>query len=123
MTKVLLIEDDLCVQFTLAKLLKLSGHEIYVASDGEDAIVQLRRGISFSLILCDIDMPVMDGFRCLDHISQSSKEYALLPFIFMSAYVDQRIVERVKKTSAICVLRKPVSIDILKAIFIALRID
>jgi CheY-like chemotaxis protein len=123
MARILLIEDDPCVQFALEKLLELSGYEVQVASNGEDALAQLQQGNGFNVVLCDIEMPVQDGFHCLECASKLHGDGPPPPFIFMSAYVDQHVIERVEQTSAFCVLKKPIGHDILRSLFLALEIE
>jgi CheY-like chemotaxis protein len=66
MPKILLIEDDLSVQFTLKKLLAFLGNEVDTACNGEEGLIKIQRKTFFDVIICDIDMPTMDGFCFLE---------------------------------------------------------
>jgi len=61
---ILVVEDDRNVRWVLEELLKDEGYEVEVACHGQEAIeILLHR--SFSLILLDLQMPVMDGWMFL----------------------------------------------------------
>ncbi|HYN87372.1 MAG TPA: response regulator, partial [Ardenticatenaceae bacterium] len=59
--KVLVVEDDVGLQETLAAVLEFEGYEVLIARDGIEALEVLGNGIP-GLILLDLMMPRMDGF-------------------------------------------------------------
>jgi DNA-binding response OmpR family regulator len=63
--KILLVEDDLVTQRLLKKYLEDDGYEVTIASDGVDALMCLG-GKCFDLIISDIMMDSMSGFRLLE---------------------------------------------------------
>jgi len=60
--KILIVEDELILQETLAYNLKHQGYEVETASDGQTAIDKAKQ-IKPDLILLDIMLPGMDGFE------------------------------------------------------------
>ncbi len=60
--RVLLVEDNPVNQKLVMRLLEKRGHNIVVASNGQDALDVLAR-VSFDLVLMDVQMPVMDGIE------------------------------------------------------------
>jgi DNA-binding response OmpR family regulator len=62
MTRILLVEDDSDLAFSLEDDLKVEGYEIETVSDGESACRRGRTG-DFDLILLDIVLPRKDGFE------------------------------------------------------------
>jgi DNA-binding response OmpR family regulator len=62
MTRILLVEDDTDLAFSLEDDLKVEGYEIETVSDGESACRRSRTG-DFDLILLDIVLPRKDGFE------------------------------------------------------------
>jgi CheY-like chemotaxis protein len=78
MPKVLLIEDDYSFQFTLKKLLECLGYTVIIADNGSDGLLQHRRHSSIDIIICDVDMPLLDGFQFLQHLKQSNKSFQRL---------------------------------------------
>lgn len=62
-TKILVIEDDVDVRDTLQRLLSAMGYDVRVAVDGATAMRILREGWTPRVILLDLMMPNMDGYR------------------------------------------------------------
>ncbi|MDR2201010.1 MAG: response regulator [Puniceicoccales bacterium] len=121
MAKILFIEDDLSVQFTLKKLMECFGYTVIVANDGPEGLAQYKKyNPSIDIIICDIDMPYWDGFQFLQQLKMLGGETP--PFVFISAYVDRNIVRKVSKLPEVdCIIKKPVDQEILKTILIAIR--
>ena len=89
--RILLIEDNNDVRETTAAILELSQYEVLTARNGKDG-VELALKERPDLIICDIMMPVLDGYGVL-HLLSRNKETAHIPFIFLTAKaerVDQR---------------------------------
>jgi len=60
--RVLIVEDNVDAAETLRELLLMWGHEVEVAHDGA-AGVELARAFRPEILLCDIGLPVMDGYE------------------------------------------------------------
>jgi DNA-binding response OmpR family regulator len=73
MVKILLVEDDPFLIDIYQKKLKDSGFEVEVAKDGEIALDLLKKG-NFDLMLLDIVLPRIDGWKVLEEIEQMKKE-------------------------------------------------
>ena len=63
--RVLLVEDDLPLATTIAKLLRARGHEARVAASAEEATEAIRTGYRPTLILLDINLPGDSGWSFL----------------------------------------------------------
>ncbi|HXT95919.1 MAG TPA: response regulator [Polyangia bacterium] len=59
---VLIVDDDQAVLDGIGELLESEGYGVATATDGQDALNQLRRGLQPSVILLDLMMPRMDGW-------------------------------------------------------------
>jgi len=59
---VLIVDDDRAILDGLGELLEGEGYAIATATDGVDALAQLRAGLRPCVILLDLMMPVMDGW-------------------------------------------------------------
>ena len=79
--KLLLVEDDLALHKSLAKLLKKSGMVVDSAYDGQEGLDFLDYS-SYDLAIVDVMMPVLDGFGFLETIRQKGLD---LPVIFLTA--------------------------------------
>ena len=69
MSRILLIEDNHDLAFGLSNNLEIEGHEVELAADGREGLARIRSG-NHALILLDLMLPEMDGFRVLRTIRQ-----------------------------------------------------
>jgi len=86
MYKILVIEDNLEVRENLAERLELANYEVIIAENGKIG-VELALAHLPDLILCDIMMPIMDGYNVL-HILNNKVQTATIPFIFLTAKTE-----------------------------------
>lgn len=80
---VLLVEDNEINQQVAKELLELSGLNVTIANNGQNAIDTLAGG-EFDVVLMDVQMPVMDGYTATRKIRQEER-YKELPIIAMTA--------------------------------------
>ena len=107
---VLCIDDD---SFTLAHLKDaLSGHYKLLFAIDPDVGFELAVKKQPDLILLDLNMPNMSGFELADLTSHLglTKE---IPFIFMSAFASDEIVDKANKMGAAGFMKKPVDNELL----------
>lgn len=86
---VLIVEDDFIERNGLGKLLRKKGYEVQSAANGQEALELLRSGFEPSLILLDMLMPVLDGWRFLREF-QNNGSASTIPIVVMSASVLSR---------------------------------
>ena len=79
MSKILLVDDDVELTDLLAKILQLTGFEIDVANNGEEALEKLNE--SHQLVLLDVMIPVLNGIETLKKIRQTSN----IPVMMLTA--------------------------------------
>ena len=87
MKKILIIEDDLIMRENMAELLTLVGYKINTAEDGKVGVEKAKSFLP-DLIICDIRMPVLDGYGVL-HILSKEVSTASIPFIFVTAKTER----------------------------------
>jgi CheY-like chemotaxis protein len=84
MARILVVDDDSVIRELLVEVLEdESDHEVIVASNGQEALDQLGRH-PVDAIVCDINMPVMDGFELVRNV-RAHPELQDLPVLMMSA--------------------------------------
>ncbi|BAT53998.1 CheA Signal Transduction Histidine Kinases STHK [Nostoc sp. NIES-3756] len=66
---VLIIDDSINVRRFLALTLEKGGYQVEQAKDGEDAWEKLENGLKVQAVICDIEMPRLDGYGFLDRIN------------------------------------------------------
>ena len=65
--KVLYVEDAAVIRDTIARLLEISGYEVAYAKNGEEG-VDMTLSWKPDVVLMDLRMPVMDGFKAINQI-------------------------------------------------------
>ncbi len=92
MKKILLIEDNTEIRENMAEILELAGYDVVAAENGKSGI-SLALNAKPDLILCDIMMPVLDGYGVL-HMLQKNPELQTIPFIFLTAKSEQTEIRK-----------------------------
>jgi signal transduction histidine kinase len=104
--KLLVVEDDLNILYSLREILTISGYSVQTARNGADGLDALRRGYEPALILSDIDMPRMNGYEFFDQV-RANAQWINIPFVFLSAQADRSDIRRGKALGADDYLTKP----------------
>jgi PAS domain S-box-containing protein len=114
---ILVVEDNLINQKVLVKQLKKVGIGVAVANDGVEALAYLETtdyykegGSSLSVILMDLEMPVMDGLTAVREIRKMEQEGKLrrrVPVIAVTANVRDQQVIAAKSSGMDDVVSKP----------------
>lgn len=81
---VLVVDDSATLRRTLALSMKRAGFRVLQAQDGREAIEQLQQSQSVQLVICDIEMPNMNGFEFLNYRRQDS-ELAKTPIVMLTS--------------------------------------
>lgn len=79
MSKILLVDDDIELTDLLAEVLRLTGFEVEIANNGQEALDKLNS--SHQLVLLDVMMPVLNGIETLKKIRQTSN----IPVMMLTA--------------------------------------
>jgi two-component system, cell cycle response regulator CpdR len=88
MARILVAEDDAGVRLLTARALRLDGHQVDVAEDGEDALERIvEQDGAYDLVLSDIRMPAMTGIE-LAHAVHAG--FPGLPVLLMTGFAEQR---------------------------------
>jgi len=104
--RVLAIDDDPSMLHLVSHLLGRAGYEVEVASAGAEGLARIRRRTP-DLVVCDIQMPGMDGFEVLDSL-RADPATSTLPFVLLTALSDRDSVRRGMRLGADDFLFKPV---------------
>lgn len=115
MKKILVIEDNDEVRENTEEILQLSNYDVIVARNGKEG-VELALSEIPDLIICDIMMPVMDGYGVL-HILNMHTETAGTPFIFLTAKSEKLDIRKGMDLGADDYLTKPFDgLELLNAV-------
>lgn len=111
---ILWVEDEADLREILTDELEDAGYTVIQAEHGQDALRQLEH-CHPDLILCDIAMPVMDGYELLRFIRETLDNLADVPFVFLSAQDGSGQITQGKYAGADDYLVKPVNFDLMLA--------
>ena len=121
--KILIIDDEELIIKSLTKLLEKTGFEVFVAKNGQDAIVMAEEE-EFDLIISDIRMPGINGVETIQGILVGLKKDGrdVPPVIFITGYADKDCEREAKKLNPVAYIYKPFDIvDLVKKIKLTLK--
>ncbi len=105
MKNILIIEDNLEVRENIAEILELAGYKVFTAENGKVG-VEVAMDEKPDLIVCDIMMPVLDGYGVL-HLLSKNPETAVIPFIFLTAKAEKSDYQKGMEMGADGYIAKP----------------
>ncbi len=106
---ILVVEDDQDTGKLITRFLENQGYKVTTAEDGIAALLYLGKK-DFDLILSDINMPNLDGFKLLEMMSQKGIE---APVIFLTSRTSPEDEERGFELGAMDYIKKPIQKEIL----------
>ena len=105
MKKILLIEDNKEIRENTAEILELANYRVFTAENGKIGVeVALKENPD--LIICDIMMPVLDGYGVL-HLINKNPQIQHTPFIFLSAKTEKGDIRKGMSLGADDYITKP----------------
>ena len=109
MARVLLVDDDFATLEAIADFLEEEGFAVVAASNGIDALNQLRSGVRVDVIVLDVMMPMMDGwaFRA-EQLADPMLRDTPVVIISASGFTRETLRRQFKAYDA---LAKPIEIE------------
>ena len=86
--RILYVEDAAVIRDTIARLLELSGYEVGYAKNGKEG-VEMALSWKPDIVLMDLRMPVMDGYKAINEIKLNPKTRHL-PVFVVSAWSSKK---------------------------------
>jgi len=102
--KILIADDDCLVREAIKKILEIFGHQVIAVNNGKEVIDIVDE--SFSIIILDINMPVMDGFATLEALNQRKNT---IPVLFLTGAGSMDFAMKAIKLGAYDFLTKPIT--------------
>ncbi len=106
--QVLVVDDSLVQRQSLVRSLTKAGCQVIQASHGREGILRLQEHPRIRLVVCDIEMPQMNGFEFLSHCRQDPK-LAQIPIVMLSTRSGQKHRQLAMTLGAKDYLTKPQS--------------
>lgn len=115
MKKILIIEDNQDVRENTAEILELANYKVIQAENGKIGVEMAQKDMP-DLIICDIMMPVLDGYGVI-HLLNKSQSTASIPFIFLTAKSERPDFRKGMEMGADDYITKPFDdVELLKAV-------
>lgn len=114
---ILLVEDNEINREIEMELLERMGYKVFPTENGLEALNKMKAAApgDFDLVLMDLQMPVMDGWRAAVEIrALPDPKVANLPIIALSANVSERDQQKSKDSGIDAHLVKPMDLPLLR---------
>ena len=110
--RVLVLEDEEPMRKLLTEIVWGMGfREVTAVSNGQEGLQEITTSLKqLDLIVCDVDMPVMNGLSFLEELrSLSDRSLANLPVIMITAHKDEATVKKTARFGISGYVIKPLS--------------
>ena len=112
---ILVVDDSGTNLLLLQRLLEDEGHEVIALDNARDALKYLNDHQQVDLILLDIMMPEIDGFKFLEQIKQDDQLQSI-PVIMVTAKNDHTSHKKALSLGAVGYMSKPLDLKKLRAL-------
>jgi len=103
---ILVVDDSVNVRRYLSGFLERNGYRVEEAKDGQDAVDKLRGGLEAKAVICDVEMPRLDGYGVLSEIKSEAK-FADLPIAMLTSRSNDKHRQLAMKLGAAAYFSKP----------------
>jgi len=86
---ILIVDDSINIRRFLALTLEKAGYRVEQAKDGQDAIEKLESGLEVHAMVCDIEMPRLDGYGLLVRL-KSHQEFQHIPVAMLTSRSSEK---------------------------------
>lgn len=111
--EILIIEDEKELRETLSDILELANYNVTSAKNGALGYELIKTKYeTFDLIICDINMPLMDGFEVYEKVKNELGDQ-LPPFVYLSARIQVDDISKGLKLGVTDFFTKPFDVPVL----------
>ena len=103
---ILIVDDSINVRRYLALTLEKGGYQVEQAKDGQDGLEKLENGLQVQGVICDIEMPRMDGYSFLERIN-ANRDLRDIPVIMLTSRSSSKHRQLAMKLGAKAYFSKP----------------
>ena len=112
MAKILVVDDEadleLLIKQKFRRKIRENAYAFVFAKNGEEALQKVQEHPDLDIILCDINMPVMDGLTLLSHLPEANP---VLKAVIVSAYGDMQNIRTAMNRGAFDFVFKPIDFE------------
>jgi len=114
--RILVVDDEAHIRTTVKMVLTKAGYDVVEAEDGEKgihAITSDDNSLMVDMILCDMQMPKIDGVGAIAHFRT---QFPSVPVVVMTGHPDVRDATKLMKQGVMDYLVKPIEKEKLLAV-------
>jgi two-component system chemotaxis response regulator CheY len=112
--KVLVVDDSITVRQQVGLALSQAGFEVVEAVDGLDGIDKLDGVSAIALVICDVNMPRMNGIEMVEKLKAENR-HTKVPVVMLTTERQPDLVNRAKNAGAKGWIVKPFKAELLVA--------
>ena len=110
MAKILIVDDSEALRTQLREDLESRSHTVLQAFDGLNGLEQVKKNEGIDLIICDVNMPNMDGLSMCAKLSENP-EYAKMNIFMLTTEASTEMKARGKTVGVKAWIIKPYALD------------
>jgi two-component system chemotaxis response regulator CheY len=114
MKKVLIVDDSATVRQQVRAALGMAEFDVVEASDGTEGAETINRLTDLAAVICDVNMPRMNGLEMLETVKKDPKN-TMLPIVMLTTEGQHELVQRAKAAGAKGWIVKPFKPELLLA--------
>ena len=104
--RVLVVDDAINIRKTLTMILEKCGYQVFQAEDGVEALEKLRQIADIDVVVCDLEMPRMNGFEVLSNIF-ADPNLAQIPVVILTSRDSDKHRRLAEELGATAYFTKP----------------
>jgi two-component system chemotaxis response regulator CheY len=112
--RILVVDDSLAIRQQVGMALRQAGYAVIEAEDGAQGLEELGKGEHFSLVICDVNMPRMNGLEMLEALKREPA-YSQVPVVMLTTEGQPALIDRAKKAGAKGWIVKPFKAELMLA--------
>lgn len=102
--KILVVDDSITILELVAEVLEPQGFQTLQALDGHDALPKLLHNPDILAVMCDVNMPRMNGIELL---ARAREKGVNVPFIMLTTETQPELIERARALGVKAWMSKP----------------
>jgi signal transduction histidine kinase len=106
MSKILVVEDEINIRETIVDILEANDYEVIEAPNGMVGLIKTVKEKP-DLVICDINIPELNGFEMLEGLKECMEERLIPPLIFLTAKVERSDMRKGMNLGADDYITKP----------------
>jgi chemotaxis family two-component system sensor histidine kinase/response regulator PixL len=106
LSKVLIIDDSITTRQSLSTVLKQSDYQVVQAKNGKEGLKQLQKHPDIQVVICDLEMPEMNGFEFLSRCRRKFNTEEL-PVLMLTSRTSDRYRQLAKQLGSNGYITKP----------------